>query len=115
MYLRDAVPTVPEWRQATLPRYLAPEQIERAIASCDPTTTVGVRDRAIVLLLARLGLRAGEVSGLRLGDIDWENARIRVCGKSGRETALPLPQDVGDALLDYIVNVRPRVDEEKVF
>lgn len=113
--LVDAVPTVPEWRQATLPRYLAPEQIERAIASCDPTTTVGVRDRAIVLLLARLGLRAGEVSGLRLGDIDWENALIRICGKSRREAAIPLPQDVGDALLDYIVNVRPRIDEEEVF
>ena len=113
--LVDAVPNVAEWRQATLPRYLAPEQIERAIASCDPTTTVGVRDRAIVLLLARLGLRAGEVSGLRLGDIDWETARLRICGKSGRETAIPLPQDVGDALLDYIVNVRPRADEEKVF
>ena len=66
-----------------------------------------MRDRAIVLLRARLGLRAGEVSRMRLRDIDWENAQIVICGKSDKETAMPLPQEVGDALLDYIVNVRP--------
>ena len=113
--LVGAVPTVAEWSQTTLPRYLAPEIIERAIDSCDRTTPKGVRDRAIVLLLARLGLRAGEVSGLRLCDIDWENAQLRICGKSDKETAIPLPQEVGDALLDYIANSRPRIDEEKVF
>lgn len=113
--LVGAVPTVAEWSQTTLPRYLAPEVIERAIDSCDRTTPNGVRDRAIVLLLARLGLRAGEVSRIRLRDIDWENAQIVICGKSDKETAMPLPQEVGDALLDYIVNVRPRIDEEEVF
>lgn len=113
--LVGAVPTVAEWSQTTLPRYLAPEIIERAIDSCDRKTPKGVRDRAIVLLLARLGLRAGEVSRIRLRDIDWENAQIVICGKSDKETAMPLPQEVGDALLDYIVNVRPRIDEERVF
>lgn len=113
--LIGAVPTVPEWPLSTLPRYLSPEEVERAIASCDPATAKGLRDRAILLLLARLALRAGDVAGLRLGDIDWERALLRVCGKSGQETALPLPQDVGDTVLDYIMNARPRGDEEKVF
>ena len=112
--LVDAVPTVPRWRLSTLPRYILADDVERAIASCgdDP---LGVRDRAILLLLARLALRAGDIVALRLGDIDWDRAEIRVSGKSRRHTALPLPQDAGDALYTYIVTVRPRVDEEKVF
>ena len=113
--LAGAVPTVPEWRLAALPRYIPLEDIERTIASCDPATCQGVRDRAILLLLARLALRAGDVVNLRLADIDWDNARLRVCGKSKRETALPLPQDAGDALLDYLRQARPRVAEERVF
>ncbi len=112
--LVEAVPTVPQWRLSTLPRYISADDVERAIASCgdDPK---GVRDRAILLLLARLALRAGDIVALRLGDIDWDRAEIRVSGKSRRETALPLPQDVGDALHAYIATARPRVDEEKVF
>ena len=113
--LVGAVPTPPSWRLSTLPRYLPPSDIERAIASCDTRSEVGVRDRAILLLLARLGLRAGDVAGLELDDIDWRHARLRVCGKSGRPTGLPLPQDAGDALLEYIERVRPVVRERKVF
>ena len=74
-----------------------------------------MRDRAILLLLARLALRVGDVLNLRFSDIDWDNTQLRVCGKSKRETALPLPQDAGDALLDYLWKARPRVDEEPVF
>ena len=79
-----------------------------------------MRDRAILLLLARLALRAGDIVALRLIDIDWDRAVIHVSGKSRRETALPLPQDVGDALCVYITTVRPRIDnrqldEQKVF
>ena len=112
--LVEAVPTVPQWRLSTLPRYIPADDVEHTIASCgdDP---MGVRDRAILLLLARLALRAGDIVALRLGDIDWDRAEIRVSGKSRRQTALPLPQDVGDALRAYIATVRPRVDEEKVF
>ena len=112
--LVEAVPTVPQWRLSTLPRYIPADDVERTIASCgdDP---MGVRDRAILLLLARLALRAGDIVALRLGDIDWDRAEIRVSGKSRRQTALPLPQDAGDALHAYIATVRPRVDEEKVF
>ncbi|MDE0617098.1 MAG: tyrosine-type recombinase/integrase [Rhodospirillaceae bacterium] len=112
--LVEAVPTVPQWRLSDLPRYIPAEDIERAIASCGDSA-VGVRDRAILLLLARLALRAGDIADLRLGDIDWERAEIRVSGKSRRETVLPLPQDAGDALHAYIATVRPDTDEEKVF
>lgn len=112
--LVEAVPTVPQWRLSALPRYIPADDVERAIASCgdDPK---GVRDRAILLLLARLALRAGDIVDLRLDDIDWNRAEIRVSGKSRRTTSLPLPQDVGDALHLYIATARPRVDEEKVF
>ena len=113
--LAGAIPTVPEWSLSALPRYIPVEDIERAIASCDTTTHKGLRDRAILLFLARLALRAGDVLNLRLSDIDWDNARLRVCGKARREAALPLPQDAGDALLDYITGARPRVVEQRVF
>ena len=110
-----SVPTSPGWRLTELPRYLPLDDIERVIGSCDITTGIGVRDRAILLLLARLALRGQDVSKLRLSDIDWRHARLQVCGKSRRTVWLPLPQDVGDALLEYIEHVRPKVDEERVF
>lgn len=89
--------------------------MERVIASCDPTTPRGLRDRAILLLLARLALRGGDVANLHLQDIDWDNALLRVAGKTRYEVALPLPQDAGDALLAYIERARPTVDSSKVF
>jgi len=113
--LVGAVPTVPLQRFSILPRHLPREDIERIIASCDRTTPMGMRDRAIVLLLARLALRAGDVANLRLNDIDWDNAVVRVSGKSRRAAVLPLPQDVGDAVKDYIVHARPVVEAEQVF
>ncbi len=112
--LVEVVPTVPQWRLSTLPRYIPAEDVERTIASCGDGF-VGVRDRAILLLLARLALRAGDIAALRLGDIDWDRAEIRVPGKSRRHTALPLPQDAGDALYAYITTARPKVDEPQVF
>ena len=69
----------------------------------------------MLLLLARLGLRAGDVVGLRLADIDWKRARLRLVGKGRRETCLPLPPDVGDAILAYLKNVRPAVEDDHVF
>ncbi|HBO4445832.1 tyrosine-type recombinase/integrase [Pseudomonas aeruginosa] len=113
--LLGAVPRVPRWRMATLPRYILHDDVERVIASCDLTTHRGLRDRAILLLLARLALRGGDVAHLRLEDIDWNNALIRVSGKTRHEVALPLPQDVGDALLAYIEHARPKVGSNKVF
>ena len=113
--LLGTVPTAPGWRLCALPRYVPADDIERVIGSCDVTTPVGLRDRAILLLLARLALRAGDVVHQSLSDLDWDNARVRVCGKSRREVGLPLPQDARDAVLDYIEHARPRIGEDRIF
>jgi integrase/recombinase XerD len=76
--------------------------VERLIASCDPSSSMGKRDRAILLLLARLGLRAGDIVQMHLGDIDWKGAWIHVSGKSRRQTRLPLTQEVGQAIAAYV-------------
>ena len=114
-WLDQAVPTIPQWRLSTMPRYLPKADIERLIASCDLTKPHGVRDRAILLLVARLGLRAGDIADMRLDDIAWAHGTLRVRGKSRQETDLPLPQDAGDALHDYLERIRPAVDDELVF
>ena len=106
--LADVVPGYAHWRLADLPRYLAAEQVNRLIAACDGEVVARRRDRAIVLLLARLGLRAGDVAQLRLDDIEWETGSLRVSGKSRYEVRLPLPQDVGDAIAAYLAR-RPSI------
>jgi integrase/recombinase XerD len=113
--LEHAVPTIPEWRLSTLPQYIDAAQVERLIAACDLATPMGLRDRAILLLLARLGLRAGDITSLRLNDFDWQQATVSVQGKGRRETRLPLPQDAGDAVLAYVKRARPRVSSDRVF
>lgn len=95
--LDAAIPVVAHWRLSSLPRYLHAEEVERVIASCDPNSPVGKRDRAVLLLLARLALRAGDIVHLRLADIDWKGAWISVSGKGKRKTQLPLTQEVGQA------------------
>lgn len=112
--LLGAVPTMAHWRLSSVPRCLPPADVEHLVESCDLTTTVGIRDRAILLLLARLGLRAGDIVGLRLADIDWKEAWIRVCGKGRQEARLPLNQEVGDALVRYLQQ-RPAVDTDALF
>jgi site-specific recombinase XerD len=113
--LEHAIPSVAYWRLSTLPKYLPPEDIELVVNVYESTTELGARNRAIILLLARLGLRAGEVAGLNIDDIDWQNGTLKVMGKNRREARLPLPQDVGDALLHYLSSARPVVDSERVF
>lgn len=113
--LINAVPAAPSWKLASLPRYIGPEDVEHVITCCDVTKPAGLRDRAILLLLARLALRAGDIVAMRLEDIDWRNALVRVCGKSKRQESLPLPQDAGDAILDYVENARPQSAESHVF
>lgn len=113
--LDHAIPPVVQWRLSSLPRYLAAADVDRVIASCDQLTRRYRRDRAILLLLARLGLRAGDVAGLKLSDLDWTSGMLRLTGKARREVRLPLPQDVGDAVLTYIEHERPRVPQEAVF
>ena len=101
-------------RQLTLvPKFLVVEDIERAIAACDGENRL--RDRAIVLLLARLGLRASEVANLKLTDIDWNNGRVAIAGKSRRKEWLPLTQEVGDAIIAYVERARPRVTTSRLF
>jgi site-specific recombinase XerD len=113
--ITEAVPKVPTWQLARLPRFLPDDDVERLIAACDRKSLVARRDRAMLLLLARLGLRASDVVGLRCGDIDWERGRLRVAGKGRRETRLPLPQDVGDAVLEYLKAERPSAATDRVF
>ena len=113
--LDGAIPVLAHWRLASLPRYLREDEVERLIASCDRTSPVGTRDRAILLLLARLGLRAGDIVHLRLTDLDWRGAWVRVCGKGRRQARLPLTDEVGKALVAYLDKGRPQTTSHVVF
>jgi integrase/recombinase XerD len=101
-YLYASIPTFAHWRLSALPFYLQADQVEQVIASPDLATSLGRRNRAILLLLARLGLRASDIVQLRLDDLDWKEGMIRVSGKGRRQTVLPLTQEVGDALARII-------------
>jgi len=114
-HLADAIPTIAEWRLSSLPRYISPAEVERIIEETHATSPSGLRDRAILLLLARLGLRAGDITAMRLEDFDWEAGTLLVAGKSRRATRMPLPQEVGDALLAYLVEARPDTPDPHVF
>jgi site-specific recombinase XerD len=111
-YLIAAIPTFAHWRLSSMPRYLPASDVERIIEACNPSKLVGARDRAILLLLARLALRAGDIVVLQLTDINWDEASFRLVGKGRRETRLPLIQEVGDAILTYLQlrGTRPGVD-----
>jgi site-specific recombinase XerD len=113
--LAGCVPTVPNWSLSTLPRFLPAATVERILECCDRTTSVGRRNHAILLLLARLGIRAGEVVGLSLDDIDWSTGRITIRGKGGKSAPLPLADDVGAALAAYLRHDRPRSASRSVF
>jgi site-specific recombinase XerD len=108
-----AMPPAAGWRLASIPRFLAEDDIARVIAACDGVRRL--RDRAIVLLLARLGMRASEVARLGFDDIDWRQGSIRVHGKGRREELLPLSQEVGDALIAYIECARPAFATRALF
>jgi len=113
--LEASVPVLAHWRLSSLPRYLQFDEVERVIASCDPAKPAGKRDRAILLLLARLGLRAGDIVQLRLGDVDWKEAGICVSGKGRRQALLPLTQEIGDAIASYIKDGRPPTTVDALF
>jgi site-specific recombinase XerD len=113
--LVDALPTLAHWKRASCPDYLSKEEVEKLIVVCNPATAEGARDMAVLLLLVRLGLRAGDIVHLRHGDIDWEYGALQVTGKGRRQSVLPLPQDVGDAILNYVEHWRPDVGDEHVF
>jgi integrase/recombinase XerD len=113
--LARAIPTVPEWRLAEVPKYLKPEEVERVVHACQGDTAVARRDRAIILLLARLGLRASEVIALELDDIDWRAGVLKVRGKGRTHDCLPLPADVGEAMANYLRHHRPPCTTPRLF
>lgn len=113
--LAQAVPSVSASKGAGLPRAVTPPTLRALLASCDRRTATGRRDYAIMVLLARLGLRAGEVARLSLDDIDWGAGEVLVHGKGGRHERLPLPDDVGAALAGYLQRGRPGADTRAVF
>ena len=113
--LRSSVPTVANWSMASLPRALSSDDVERLLAHCNRHTATGCRNWAILLLLARLGLRAGEVVGLTLDDLDWDRGELCIRASGGNSDRLPIPQDVGAALADYLRRLRPACSCRQVF
>ena len=113
--LAVCVPTVARWSFAALPKFLPADSVKKVLDCSERNTAVGRRNYAILLLLARLGLRACEVVALNLEDIDWENARITIRAKGGRWNQLPLPTDVGEALALYLRHARPSCPCRRVF
>ena len=113
--LAAAVPVVANWSMPSIPRAIAADQVRQLLASIDRRTAIGRRDYAILLLLARLGLRSGEVASLKLDDIDWNAGQLRVRGKRGQRSELPLPAEVGKAIAAYLRRGRPDSSSRRVF
>lgn len=111
--LANAVPTARGRRLSGVPRPLDPAQAQQLLASCDRRRRVGRRDYAIMVMLSRLGLRAGEVAALTLDDLDWRTGRITLHGKGNRVEQLPLPADVGAAITAYLRRGRPPTTHER--
>lgn len=109
------VPRVANWSQSPIPKGLPPDDVRRVVESCDRKTSVGRRDHAILLLLARLGLRAGEIALMSLDDIDWEGGCFTVHGKGGKRRQLPLPADVGKAIAAYLRGGRQQIPTRRLF
>lgn len=113
--LAAAVPSVAAWRLSTVPRSISRNEVNALLRSCDRRTMFGRRDYAAMLLMVRLGLRAGEVAALETGDLAWRAGDLIVRGKGSRVERLPLPPDVGDAMADWIRHGRPVCDSRRVF
>jgi site-specific recombinase XerD len=113
--LAGAVPAVASWRLSVLPRGLRAAEVEMLLAGCDRGTAAGLRDYAVLSLLARLGLRGAEAAGLQLGDIDWRAGEIAVMGKGSRAERLPLPVLAGEALAAWLTEGRPACEPRAVF
>jgi integrase/recombinase XerD len=113
--LAAAVPTVANWSMSSIPRAIPADQVRQLLASIDRCTSVGCRDYAILLLLARLGLRSGEVASLELDNIDWNAGQLSVHGKGGQRSELPLSAEVGKAIAEYLRHGRPQSASRRVF
>jgi site-specific recombinase XerD len=110
-----AVPPLPGWKDTAVPPRLATAQVQALLASCDRATTTGMRDYAMLAVLARLGLRTAEVAALSLDDMRWRAGEVVVRGKGRREDRLPLPADVGDSVTRYLLKARPRAESRNLF
>lgn len=113
--LAAAVPSVANWRLSPVPKYMTPKEVELLLDVCDRSTVVGQRDYAILLLIARLGLRGCEVARLEIDDIDWRVGEIAVRGKGLAHDRLPLLAEVGEALAVYLQHSRPTCSTRRVF
>mgnify|MGYP006282788595 CR=1 FL=1 len=113
--LAGAVPRMAHWHLAGVPKFLTAEQVESLLRGCDLGTALGRRDHAVLLLLARLGLRACELIRMELDDIDWTTGELTVRGKAGQQDRLPLPADIGEALAAYLHYDRPRCANRHLF
>jgi site-specific recombinase XerD len=113
--LGRAMPPVATWRGTRLPRTMSVADVTAVLDSCDRATASGRRDHAILVLLARLGLRCGEVAAVQLGDVDWRAGEILVRGKARRQDRLPLPVEVGEALVAYLRDGRPPCQTPQLF
>lgn len=113
--LASVVPPVAGWRDAGVPKAIASEDVQRLLDYCDRSDPIGIRDYAIVMLVARLGLRSAEVARLQLDDIDWRIGQIVLRGKASRQDGMPLPWEVGEALSDYLARARPSTLLRQVF
>jgi integrase/recombinase XerD len=111
--LVGAVPSTAAWRLSGLPRALEPEQVDALLGSCDRASSSGRRDFAILTMLSRLGMRAGEVAALRLEDVDWRAGELVIVGKGRRSERLPLPVDVGEAIVAYLQAGRPVTAQDR--
>lgn len=113
--LAAAVPIVANWSMSSIPRAITEDQVRQLLTSIDQRTAIGRRDYAILLLLARLGLRSGEVASLELDDIDWNVGQLSVCGKTGQRSELPLTSEVGKVIAAYLRCGRPQSTSRRVF
>jgi site-specific recombinase XerD len=113
--LAAAVPSVRTWRYGALPEQLSPDQVQQVLDCRDRGRSIGRRDYAVLLLLARLGLRANEIATLTLDDVDWHSGRLAVSGKGRCRASLPLLSEVGTVLAGYLEHGRPHSDSRRVF
>jgi site-specific recombinase XerD len=113
--LAACIPAIANWQFSSLPKFIQPHQVQQVLSQCDRRVAQGRRDYAILLLLARLGLRACEIVGLTLDDIHWQRGEITIVGKGKRSAQLPLPPDAGQAIADYLKKDRPACSTRHVF
>jgi len=113
--LADCVPSIRRWKFASLPTYMSVQQVQSVLDSCDRTTATGRRDYAVLMMLAKLGLRAGEVAVLTLDDIDWRTGEMLLYAKGRRRSMMPIPPDVGGAIVAYLRYGRPQSSCRRLF